>query len=252
MSYRHFTITTLTTAALWLNITLSIVGLFYWKALELSADHMTSFWIGNVAAALNIAICLWLYFSADAEVRRFLISRGLSPLFCTPKEILKLLETPKHAYTYARKTIGKYQIGLSCAAGWTVTLWVLALSGPTPNAVSDFAPRAIPWLGAVAGLVLCIALTLSIYRLKALAANKWFFLEKHMPTQQDAPEGALQGAVLVRAPQKIPQWRDQQYQVMGISQLRGPHMPNQDELKNKIEWTFLPIDSEFEQVDSVR
>lgn len=244
MSYRRFTYATLTTAALWLNITLSVVGLFYWKGLEFTDDHMTYFWVANACAVLNIVICLWLYFSADAEMRRFLRERQLKPLFTSPKQILKLIEKPKHAYTYASKAIRKYKIGLSCAAGWTVTLWVLALGGPTPEAISGFAPRAVPWLGAAAGLALCVALALSIHRLKALVANKWFKL-KHMPTQEDAPEGTLQGAVLVRAPYKLKQWRDEQYQVMSISQLRGPHMPNQEELMHQIEWTYLPIDNEL-------
>lgn len=245
MDYRDFTVSALKTPMLWLNISTAIVGLCYWKGLAISDNHMTYFWIANVGAALNIVISLWLYFSEDKEVRTFLKSRSVRPLFTTSKQILKLLEKPKHAYTYASRSSKKYKIGLSCAAGWTVTLWALALGGPAPDAISGLAPRAMPWLGAVVGLGLCIALTVSIYRLKGLVDKKWFSLEEHPPTQSDAPNGTLKGAVLMRAPMKLTEWRGLQYQVIEISQLQGSHMPTRSDFRNKIEWTFLPIDTEL-------
>ncbi|MFL1552149.1 hypothetical protein ACI77I_24170 [Pseudomonas sp. D47] len=243
MSYKKFAGLVFTTPTLWLNISTLVIGLFYWKGL--STSNSNSLYLGTVIffAVLNIAISFWLYFSEDREVQKFLKDQKIRPFFTTPKEILKLIENPKKAYSYATRTRKKYQVGLTCSAFWAVLWFGLSLAGPAEDTISGFAPVAMPWIGAVVSLILCIALTVSIYQMKRLADNKWFSLKKFPPLQSDAPDGTLKEAVLMWSPVKLAQWRDTHYQVINLNQLQGTHMPTQPPIRDEILWTFLPDDA---------
>ncbi|MBT0626171.1 hypothetical protein KIH32_19885 [Pseudomonas fluorescens] len=243
MSYKKFAALVFTTPMLWLNISTLVIGVFYWKGLSTSDSNSLYLAMVIFFAFLSLGISLWLYFSEDKEVRKFLKDQNIKPFFTTPKEILKLIENPKKAYSYATRTHKKYQVGLTCAAFWAVLWFGLSFAGPAEDTISGFAPVAMPWIGAVVSLILCIALTVSIYQMKRLADNKWFSLKKSPPLQSDAPDGTLKDAVLMWSPIKLVQWRDTNYQVINLDQLQGTHMPKQPSIRDEILWTFLPDDA---------
>lgn len=222
------------------NIAAAVLSWKYWDGLDTGKDN-----IGNGAITIAALIVLtvssfWIYFRADKKVRDFLSSEQQKPLFTIVESLATIRKNPVKFCLYAKSSEGKFQAAFALASVWTSAILAIALTGPSGSTIEGIGVRVIPYVGLTLAVIVWITTAYALFMTHKIAEKDWFSLTENPPTAK-VPSEYVQGSVMCRSPDPLESWGKKNFHVCNISDINGPRMPNKDDVREKILWSYMKL-----------
>lgn len=221
-----------------INISAAILSWKYWDGLRIEEGSWKNGVVALVALIVLTLSSFWVYFRADKQVRDFLSSQQVGPMFTTVTSLANIKGNPVRLCLYSKSSEGKLQAAFALAGVWTFAILAIVLTGPSDSTISGAGIRMIPYIALAAALGIWALIASLLVRTRSAAAKEWFSLSFNPPTAK-VPSGYVPGTVMCMSPTPLKSWGSKNFHVCNISDINGPKMPQKGDMRDKVTWSYM-------------